>query len=401
MIILSSGDDPLTSTGYGNIWQNLLSRWAKQKPNWKFYHIGWQNRDREHQTREGYFMLPIEKVEYGFDVVAPYLLKIKPDIFLTMADIGLSAGFVDGVKLARQKGWNGRWFAISLVDTEKWEHILWNKILDFPDKIIAGAKNGELLYTKHNVKNVVMIPMGVDTKIYHPLAIKEDLKNRFNFKDKFVVGFVGKNQRRKMLPNLIKGFSKFSKGKNDVRLLLHTDIESPAGWSLPSLIAKFEQEEDVELQNPIPKIITTNPKLDVIARQKIQPEHMNEIYNLMDVFCYAVGGEGFGLPGIECQSAGVPLMMTNYSSAIEIVSEEDLFIPVLEDKYGRKVTEIGSNGVENAVPDDNTIKEILNKLYEEWKKNKLKNRSEKARKFALKYDWDLIAKKWIKLFEEE
>ena len=401
MIILTSGDDPLTSTGYGEIWRNLLDRWTQNKPKWKFYHIGWQNRDREHQTREGYYMLPIQKQEYGFDVVLPYLLKYKPDIFLTMADIGITAGFIDSVNEAKKRGWRGRWFAINLVDTETWEYFLWDKILDAPDKVIAGAKNGEILYAEHDVKNVVYIPMGVDTKSYYPLADKEKLKERFNLKDKFVIGYVAKNQKRKMIPNLIKGFAKFSKGKNDVRLLLHTDLESPAGWSIPCLIEKFIKEEDKELQEPDPKIIMTNPQLDVILRQKISPEAMNDIYNLMDVFCYATGGEGFGLPGLECQSAGVPLMMTNYSSAIEIVCEEDLFIPVLKDKYGRRVTDIGNNGVENAIPDDVEISQILEKLYAEWKENKLKKRNERARNFALKYDWEKICAVWLDLFEKE
>ncbi len=401
LCVMTSGDDPYTSTGYGQIWQNLLSRWTKSKPKWKFYHIGWQNRDREHLTREGYHMLPIQKQEYGFDVVLPYLIKYKPDIFLTMTDIGLTAGFVDAVSEAKKRGWRGRWFAINLVDTEAWESLFWDKILDVPDKIICGAKNGELLYTKHNVGNLITIPMGVDTKVYYPLAKKEELKIRFNLKDKFVVGYVAKNQRRKMIPNLMRGFSAFSKGKEDVRLLLHTDRNNPKGWDIACLIEKFIHEQDEQLQDPKPKIIMTNPNMDVISRQKVQPESMNEIYNLMDVFCYATGGEGFGLPGLEAQSCGVPMMMTNYSSAIEIVSEDDLFIPILEDKYGRRVTEIGPNGVENAIPDDKAVAEILEKLYAEWKSGKIKERGDRARNFALGYDWDLIAKKWIKLFEDE
>jgi len=401
MIILTYGDNTFTSTGYGQIWENLLLRWTKLKPDWKFYHCGWQNHDREHETKEGYISLPISKQEYGFDTVLPYLMKFKPDILLTMADVGISAGFIDAVGEARKRGWSGRWLAISLFDTETWEQMLWNKILDFPDINVAGAKNGELLMTKNNVKNVRCIPMGVDTKRYYPLANREQLKERFNLQGKFVVGFVGKNQRRKMLSHLIKGFARFSKGKNDTILLLHTDVESGAGWSVPCLIAKFEKELDPEFEKPKPKVITTNQNLDVVARQRISTESMNEIYNLMDIFCYAVGGEGFGLPGVECQSAGVPLMMTNYSSALEIVSEEDLLIPVLKDIHDRKITEIGCNGVENAIPDDIAITELLEKIYKEWKEGKITERKERARKFALKYDWDFIANRWIKLFEQE
>ena len=205
-------------------------------------------------------------------------MRFKPDILLTMADVGISAGFIDAVGEARKRGWSGRWLSISLFDTETWEQMLWNKILDFPDMNIAGAKNGEILMTKNNVKNVKYLPMGVDTKRYYPLAEREKLKERFNLQGKFVVGFVGKNQRRKMISYLMKGFARFSKGKNDAILLLHTDIEAAAGWSTPCLIAKFEKELDPELEKPKPKVITTNQNLDVVSRQRISTESINFIH---------------------------------------------------------------------------------------------------------------------------
>jgi len=113
MKILSYGDNPKTSSGYGQIWDNLLSRWAKIKPDWEFIHVGWQNHDRPHKI-EGYTMLPLFKVEYGFDTVFPYLMKYQPDVLLTMADVGISAGFIDAVNEAKKKGWRGKWMAISL-----------------------------------------------------------------------------------------------------------------------------------------------------------------------------------------------------------------------------------------------------------------------------------------------
>jgi glycosyltransferase involved in cell wall biosynthesis len=400
LTIMTYGDNCYTSTGYGQIWENLLMRWPQLKPNWKFYHVGWQNHDREHLTREGYVSLPIAGQEYGFDTVLTYLMKYKPDILLTMADVGITAGFIDAVGEARKKGWNGRWAAISLFDTESWEHMLWGKILEIPDINIAGAKNGEILMTKHNVPNVKYIPLGVDSKRYLPLANKEELRKKFGFENRFVIGFVGKNQRRKFQSYLLKAFAQFSKGKNDVTLLLHTDVEAPSGWSIPCLIAKYEVEIDPEIEKPKPKVIITSPGLNVLSRQRISTEAMNEIYNFMNMFCY-VGGEGFGLPGIEAQSAGVPLAMLDYSAAVEIVCEKDLLIPTMKDSYGRDVAEIGQNGIENSMPDDIATSKIFEKLYQEWKEGKLEERNKRARQFAIKYDWDLIANKWIKFFEDE
>ena len=220
-----------------------------------------------------------------------------------------------------------------------------------------------------------------------------------------VCGFVGRNQTRKMIPQLMRGFSKFAKGKDDVILLMHTDAMSPGGegrgWVIDGLVYKFEKETDQSLFESR-KIMLTESNMDVLSRQGIQPENLNDVYNLMDLFVYATGGEGFGLPGIECQSAGVPIIMSNNTTGPELAGETGELIEMLRDKYGRIVGSIGTNGVENLVPDDNHIQILLEKYYKDWKgdKSTLKEMSKKSRELALTYSWDIIAKKWIDLFEE-
>jgi len=402
LTILSYGDNPLVSTGYGQVWNNLLKRWTKQKPKWKFYHLGWQSRDRAHETKEGFIQLPMGKLEYGYDTVVTNIMKYNPDFFITLCDVGWQSGFIKSVYEAKRRGWKGKWIAYTPIDTHSWA-MTWDEIFQSPDINVAMSQWGEAMMKKHNVPNVTMIPHGVDTKVFYPLSIREQLREKYKVNDKFVVGFVGRNQRRKMIANLIKGFSNFAKNKDDVLLLLHTDQE-PAkakqnvetafvGWSLPYLQDKFKIEDKLKLSK-------TN--LDIDTRQKIAPQNMNEIYNLMDIFCYATGGEGFGLPAIECQSAGVPLLMTSCTTAFELCRKHNL-IPVLVDCYGRAVVDIGTNGVEFVYPDDIKIAELLEKYYNDWKGKKelLKKESEDARKFSLKYDWDIISKRWINLFENE
>jgi len=398
--ILSYGDNPYVSTGYGQVWLNLLKRWTKLRPNWEFYHLGWQSRDRPHKTELGFIQLPMGKLEYGYDTVTSNLLRYKPDFLITLCDVGWQSGFIKGVFEAKKAGWRGKWIMYTPIDTHSWA-MTWSEIFDKPDINVAMAEWGKKMMELYQVPNVVMIPHGVDTKEFKPLN-KEEIKTKLGLSGKFVVGFVGRNQRRKMLVNLIRGFSTFAQGKDDVILALHTDQE-PAkakqhnetpfvGWSLPYIQWKYKIADKLKL---------TKAGLDIDTRQRIQPENMNEIYNIMDVFCFATGGEGFGLPAIECQAAGVPLLMTACSTGFELCKKENL-IPVLKDKYGRMVVDIGTNGVEFVYPDDIAIAKLLDKFYDDWKKSGklLKKESEEARKFALKYDWDLIAPKWIELFEE-
>ena len=125
--------------------------------------------------------------------------------------------------------------------------------------------------------------------------------------------------------------------------MLHTDEEPPQqGWSLKYMQWMYKIEDKLKL---------TKTGLDVFSRQNIGEHTMNEIYNFMDVFCYGTGGEGFGLPGIECQACGVPLLMTDCSTALDLCRPENR-IPVLKDKYNRDVDVVGTNGVAFKVPDD-------------------------------------------------
>lgn len=403
--VLSFGDNPKISTGYGCTWDNLLSRWPKLRPKWEFMHVGWQTTDRPHKTMEGYTSLPRARDNWGFDVMLPYLLKYNPQILITMADVGKQSGYIPQVNEARKRGWRGRWIMYTPIDCHQWA-VQWDEILMAADINLCMAKSGEIAMLNNKVQNVKMIPLGVNTKDYYPRHDREDQRIRFGINDKFVCGFVGRNQTRKMIPYMMRGFAKFAKGKDDVVLLMHTDAHPPGGEGngsvIDALVWKFEQESGGELFQS-KKIMLTESNMDIISRQGIQPDNMNDVYNLFDVFLYPTGGEGFGLPAIECQASGIPILMSNNSTGPELVEETGELIDMQTDKYGRTIGYIGTNGVENCVPDDNHIALLLEKYYADWKGDKLtlKEMSEKSRKFALTYEWDIISKRWLDLFEQE
>jgi glycosyltransferase involved in cell wall biosynthesis len=401
-VILFYNDNPKMSSGCAQIWDSLLPRFVKYRPEWKYLCVGWQNHDRPHETKEGYIMLPCDpRTPYSFDNVLENINSYKPDFFITTADIGTQLGFSAAVSEAKKQGWKGKWIAYSYLDTSSWEKLFWDKILDLPDINLVMADFGFKIFKQHNVPNLEIIKAGVDTKIYKPL---EDNKLRVNngLNDKFVIGFIGRNQRRKMLANLLKGFAQFSKGKSDVLLLLHTEENAGDGWDLNCVIEKFT-EYDPELRI-LKKVRLTKDHFNHPIRQLIQPSSMNEIYNLMDYECHAVGGEGFGLPCLEAESAGVPLIMTDCSTAPELTNQGKMgvLIPVLKDQYGRLMQEIGPNGVENVIPNDVELSKIFEELYVDWKNGgvKLKERKEQSRKFAENYEWDKRVPEWFQLFDK-
>jgi len=403
--VLSYGDNPLASTGYGCTWENLLSRWAKFKPDWKFYHVGWQSIDRVHKTKEGYYRLPTGREEMGIDTVQPYIDKYNPDFLITLIDVGKQLGFTQKIKDAKKRGWRGKWIAYVPIDTPDWS-VYWDEMFDSPDVIIAMSKFGEAQMRRFNVKNkVVPILLGVDNDVYKPLDNRDELRKNFNLQDKFVAGFIGRNQIRKMQPYWMRGFALFAKGKPDVCLLLHTDVIPPAGdgrgWAMNALIWQIERNMGEDFTNSR-RIMLTRSNMDIKERQKIGKEGVNEIYNLMDIFLYPSGGEGFGMPAVECQAAGVPILMSDNTTGPELAQSGEL-IKMLKDNHGRVSSIIGTNGVSNAIPDDIHIAELLEKYYQDWKGEKklLKQMSKNGIEFSKTLSWDIIAKQWLDLFERE
>lgn len=402
-VLLFYNDNPKMSSGCAQIFDNLLPRFVKYRPEWKYLCVGWQNHDRPHETKEGYIMLPCDpRTPYSFDNALDNILTYKPDFFITTADIGTQFGFSGAVSEAKKQGWKGKWIAYSYLDTHSWERLLWDKILDMPDINLVMADHGFITFKQRKVSNLEMIKAGVDPNIYKPLDNRTQLRINYGLNDKFVIGFIGRNQRRKMVANLIKAFSQFSRGKADVCLLLHTEENTPDGWDINCLIEKFT-EYDPEFRI-LKKIRLTKDHFNQPIRQLIQPYNMNEIFNLMDYECHAVGGEGFGLPCLEAESAGTPLIMIDYSTGPELTNQgkTGVLIPVLKDQYGRMMQEIGPNGVENAIPDDVALSKIFEELYADWKNGavKLKERREQSRKFAENYDWDKRIPEWFQLFDK-
>lgn len=390
-------DSPYSSTGYGQVMHNLLKEWAKY-PELEVKHIGWQSWEREHERKEGYKILPRAKKDYGYDVLLHHIIQEKPDILFTLCDVGWQSGYVKIVEEAHKRAWQGTWVAYVPIDSDvvAWT---WKDIFKRFDVTVAMSNWG-YDFIKNKVKTaekLYVIPHGVDMDIYKPLN-KQEIKTKAGYGGKFVVGAVGRNQIRKMWVYLLKGFSEFAKDKKDVVLLLHTDAEPPggnmnAGWALKYL---------VELYNLQGKINLTIQNLSIVDRLYVSQENMNKIYNMFDVFCFPTGGEGFGLPIIEAQSAGTPVMTTAFTTGFELVEGHGWLIPILKDKYDQKVMWTGLNGVEFAIPDKVAIKNLLEEAYIDWKVggSKLKETGTKAREFCKDYKWTDIAKRWVDLFKK-
>ena len=184
--------------------------------------------------------------------------------------------------------------------------------IDYPLAMSRYGQQG--LKDDFNVDATYM-PHGVDTGLFKPIL--NPMYGKEQKPDAFIVGCVARNQHRKNIPRLIKGFAQFVKKNNlssdQAKLILHMDWQDAMGWQIPQFAAQYGMEKYL-----MPPLMG---RLD--NQEALTEEGMAHLYNCMDVFVLPTAGEGFGIPTLEAMSCGVPICVTNYTTGYELVKSEN------------------------------------------------------------------------------
>ena len=395
--VLWMTDSPYSPSGYGIMGRNILKRLVKAGH--EVHAVGLNHMEGKVKVEDGYWVHPRYVDPHGFDILGGYIKQLKPDVLITVKDIGLQAGYVPTVEKLRKEGFNFKWYGYCPIDS-KTVTFDWVDVFKAMDKVIAMSEWSAKMIKEQAGIDSITIPGGVDTELFKPFteSEKEEVRKDKAFSSAFVIGTNGRNQYRKMWNKLIKGYSIFCKDKIDTMLLFHCDVSGNSasdGWDWRYLGVKYDCES---------KMQPTFANLNAGTRFWVSDEDMVRIYNNFDIFAFSTGGEGFGVPILEAMSCGLPVATTAFTTGFELVEGHGELIDVTKDKYGDGVFWEGQNGVEFAIPDERSVAEKLQKLYDSWKGDKklIKEYSEKSREHALKYDWDkAIIPLWIKLITEQ
>lgn len=129
-------------------------------------------------------------------------------------------------------------------------------------------------------------------------------------RDAYIVGMVGVNQaspNRKSYPQGLEAFQRFQSRHPDAFLYMHTRLQSGIGVNLQHLIQHLGiDERSYKVPDPYELLLG-------------QPEtSLRDVYAAIDVFLCPYMGEGFGIPIIEAQALGTPIVATNFSTMPEL-----------------------------------------------------------------------------------
>ena len=177
--------------------------------------------------------------------------------------------------------------------------------------------------------------------------------------DAFIVGFVFRNQLRKSVPNLLEGYSRWKKENNPKRktyLLFHTHWKE--GWGIHKLAKEYDVPHDEILttyvckkcgQYQIKQYMGEDQNCPHCGNEKsqvttgvgfgVREEQLNEIYNLMDVYCHPFTSGGQEIPIQEAKLTELITLVTSYSCGEDSCGEGSESIPLDWSEYREPQTE--------------------------------------------------------------
>jgi len=360
---------PWCRTGYGN--QTNLFWWRIQKlghevtlgASWGLGGSPLNIEDHGEHTQ----VYPLGYTTHGNDVLAQHAKHAKADIVITLYD-----SWVFNPSVTSQF----RWCPWLPIDHDP-----------VPPPVGEALRTAwqPIAYSQFGYKRLTeagfdprYVPHGVDTTVFQPkdraearkaLKLKEDIS--------FLALMVAANKgapSRKSFAEVFWAWSNFIKKHPKATLFVHAH----AGTEMSGLdlirLAK-------ELQIPEGRLLFCDPYINILG---YPDSYMVNLYNAADVLVNPSQGEGFGIPIVEAQACGTPVIVNDWTAMPELCfagwKVQGQPFPTPQASW-------------QSIPFISEIEGALEKAYQSRGYEKLRRQ---AREGAVQYDADLVAEKYWK-----
>ncbi len=238
--------------------------------------------------------------QWGLDVLGAHCQHFGADLLISLVDAWVMEPRLVPLRWAP-------WFPVDsepvpakVADAvrQSWQPIVYSQF----GQRMAAAAGIEAAY----------VPHGVECNVFKPGNRAEARTHLRQPADAFLVGMVAANKDpgdRKAFRMQVAGFAAFHSKHPDSRLFLHTvrgGHGEPGAWDLTALVAAYGLSDAVVFSDQYGLIVG-------------QPDvYMAALYNACDVLLSVSMGEGFGIPILEAQSCGCPVIVGDWTAMGEL-----------------------------------------------------------------------------------
>ena len=359
--ILILTDSPIFKGGLSRVGRELSTRFHRD--GYKVFYAGWGHNPLPHK-----FPFYITQIMRGHTDEGGWLKTliedIKPDIFLCVGDVWYFSFMEELLKNLKFTP-PDRWVYLT-VDGEPF-HPEWIPILQQFTRVYTQSHfASEKIAETNPYFDTKTVWLGVDKKEFFPITPKP------SWLKKFVVMVNGFNCSRKNIPASLEAFAKFSSDKEDVLMFLNTQQNSPHGNDLKQMVLKLRLQHKCIFEK-------TREYME-----GVEDMDLNNYYNSANCLLSTTSGEGYGLFVNEGFATKTPVLMTDYSTAEELLGKDrGIRLKVAS-------TFCGGYNINRAMVDINDTAKKLELLYRDWKNGgKLaKEMTEKAYNFVKHLTWE-------------
>jgi len=377
--MLYSSNAPWSNSGYGVQSRSLLPRLA-QLPEFggieNIAMFAWYGLQGGVHDVGGLRCYPAGMDPYGNDIIEAHTKDFKANLVVSLIDVWVMKDTANKVKPAL-------WLPWCPIDHDPVPEMVINS-LQGAHTVLSYSKWGRDMLNRIGISNVY-IPHGVETGIYR---VNPDAATVAKFKTEVMrvpegghlTIMVAANKGypdRKAFQVQLRAWANFAKDKPHARLYVHTEpTPMYGGLDLFKLIADLGIADRVLF-----------PERYQYFRG-MPAEFLALVYNSADAFLGNSMSEGFGIPIIEAQACGVPVIVTDFSAMPELV------------RWGYKIAPLDMlwtpMNAWQAWPDHNGITEALNELHGQWESNgrgwSMAKRLQAQSAIHEEFSWDTIVR---------
>ena len=154
-------------------------------------------------------------------------------------------------------------------------------------------------------EKIRIVPLGVDTTIFHPLSADERATNRANLgihEDETVFVNVGGAFWNKGIDLLLRAFAELRNRGCQVRLIVK-DQRSLYGVTIEQIVQSVAKDA--------PHLFRSNTTAAIsVIGGNLRPAELRALYGMADCYVSPYRAEGFNLPVLEAIACGTPVIVT-------------------------------------------------------------------------------------------
>lgn len=205
-----------------------------------------------------------------------------------------------------------RWVPWFPVDSEPPQPLVLGAVRQASHSIVF-SRFGERLCTRAGI-TPYYVPHGVDCSVYKPMDRREARRALGCPEGAFLLGMVAVNRgfpSRKSIPQVLQAFARFRERHPEAYLYLHTTTgEEPWRESIAMPLAPLLEHLGIKRH-----VIVAEPYNMLLG---FPDEYMTSVYNALDGLVAPSMGEGFGVPILEAQACGCPVIVGDWTSMSEL-----------------------------------------------------------------------------------